>query len=45
MEVAFNTEEKEVFAKGLKYALPPEVNQDKTIIECGNLTVPNFKCN
>ena len=31
-EVNFNTEEKEMLAKRLKYAPPPELNQEKTII-------------
>ena len=36
-EVTFNTEETEMLAKGLKYASPPELNQEKTIIECESI--------
>ena len=36
-DVEFNTEEKEILAKGLKYAPPPEINQEKTIIECESI--------
>ena len=32
--VIFNDEEKELLGKGLKYAPPPTINQEETIIEC-----------
>lgn len=32
--VNFNEEEKELLAKGLKYAPPPEMDQEKLFIEC-----------